>query len=134
VGRITLDGKLKEFPIPSRDSQPRAMATHPDGSIWFVETSTNALGRLDRDGNITEYPVPTPNASLRGVTVGPDDNLWYTANFANKIGCMTPSGTVLGEYDIPTVGSGPRSIATFSDGRMFFSQYDAGLIGEIALR
>ncbi len=90
IGRITIDGKVTEFPIPSHDSQPRAMVTHPDGSIWFVETSTNALGRIDRDGKITEHPVPTPNSSLRGVTVGRDGNLWYTANAANKIGCMTP--------------------------------------------
>ena len=61
VGRITMDGKVTEFPIPSHDSQPRAMTTHPDGSIWFVETSTNALGRIDRDGNITEHKVTTPN-------------------------------------------------------------------------
>ena len=52
-GRMTMDGKVTEFPIPSYDSQPRAMVTHPDGSIWFVETSTNALGRIDKNGNIT---------------------------------------------------------------------------------
>ena len=102
IGRMTVDGKVTEFPIPSHDSQPRAMVTHPDGSIWFVETSTNALGRVDRDGRITEHKVPTPNASLRGVTVGADGDLWYTANFANKIGRMAPDGTMLGEYDIPT--------------------------------
>ena len=131
IGRITLDGKVTEFPIPSHDSQPRAMVTHPDGSIWFVETSTNALGRIDRDGKITEHPVPTPNSSLRGVTVGRDGNLWYTANAANKIGCMTPSGKVLGEYPIPTPASGARCIASMSDGRLFFTQWDAGLIGEV---
>ena len=50
-----MDGKVTEFPIPSHDSQPRATIAHPDGSIWFVETSTNALGRIDRDGRITEH-------------------------------------------------------------------------------
>ena len=109
------------------------MVTHPDGSIWFVETSTNALGRIDRDGTITEHPVPTPNASLRGVTVGADGDLWYTANFANKIGCMAPDGTVRGEYDIPTPASGARCIAALADGRLFFTQYDAGSIGEVVV-
>jgi virginiamycin B lyase len=109
------------------------MVTHPDGSIWFVETSTNALGRIDRDGNITEHPVPTPNSSLRGVTVGRDGNLWYTANAANKIGCMTPTGDVLGEFPIPTAASGARCIAAMSDGRLFFTQWDAGLIGEVVV-
>ncbi len=104
------DGKVTEFPIPSHDSQPRAMAAHPDGSIWFVETSTNALGRIDRDGRITEHKVPTPNSSLRGVAVGADGDLWYTANAANKIGRMAPDGSVRGEYDIPTPQSGARCI------------------------
>jgi quercetin dioxygenase-like cupin family protein len=39
--------------------------------------------------------------------------------------------TVVGEYDIPTPESGARCITAMSDGRLFFTQYDAGLIGEI---
>ena len=47
---------------------------------------------------------------------------------------MAPDGTVLGEYDIPTPGSGARCIAPMSDGRLFFTQWDAGLIGEIIVK
>jgi len=39
----------------------------------------------------------------------------------------------LGEYDIPTAASGARCIASMSNGRLYFTQYDAGLIGEIIL-
>jgi virginiamycin B lyase len=78
--------------------------------------------------------VSTPNASLRGVTVGADGDLWYTANFCNKIGRMAPDGSVRGEYDIPTPGSGARCIMATRDGRLFFTQYDAGLIGEVVVR
>jgi virginiamycin B lyase len=46
---------------------------------------------------------------------------------------MAPDGKVRGEYDIPTPNSGARCIATLADGRMFFTQYDAGLIGEVVL-
>ena len=60
--------------------------------------------------------------------------IWYTANAANKIGCMAPDGIVLGEYDIPTPASGARCIAAMSDGRLFFTQWDAGLIGEVVPR
>jgi virginiamycin B lyase len=63
-----------------------------------------------------------------------DGDLWYTANAANKIGRMAPDGTVLGEYAIPTPNSGARCIATMSDGKLFFTQYDAGLIGEVIPR
>ncbi len=42
-----------------------------------------------------------------------------------------PDGTVRGEYDIPTPNSGARCIAALADGRLFFTQYDAGAIGEV---
>ena len=68
------------------------------------------------------------------MTVAPDGELWFTENFANKIGRMAPDGTMLGEYDIPTPGSGARCITAMSDGRFFFTQWDAGLIGEVIPR
>jgi virginiamycin B lyase len=46
---------------------------------------------------------------------------------------MAPDGTLIGEYDIPTSASGARCIASMSNGRLYFTQYDAGLIGEIIL-
>jgi virginiamycin B lyase len=95
------------------------MAAHPDGSIWFVETSTNALGRIDRDGRITEHAVTTPDSSLRGVCVAPDGDLWFTANAANKIGRMRPDGRMVGEYPIPAANAGPRCICAWPDGRLF---------------
>ena len=41
---------------------------------------------------------------------------------------------VRGEYDIPTPNSGARSITALADGRLFFTQYDAGSIGEVVVR
>jgi len=40
---------------------------------------------------------------------------------------------VRGEYDIPTPNSGARCIAALSDGRLFFTHYDAGLIGYVVV-
>jgi hypothetical protein len=47
---------------------------------------------------------------------------------------MAPDGTVRGEYDIPTPNSGARCITALADGRLFFTQYDAGLIGEVMVK
>ncbi len=44
---------------------------------------------------------------------------------------MDANGSMIGEYDIPTPASGARCIAAMSDGRLFFTQYDSGMIGEI---
>jgi hypothetical protein len=44
---------------------------------------------------------------------------------------MTKTGEMLGEYDIPTSGSGARCIMHHSNGRLYFTQYDSGGIGEV---
>ena len=94
------------------------MAVHPDGSIWFVQTSSNSLGRVARDGSMREFKVTTPEASLRGVAITPDGKIWCTENAANRIGCMSGAGEMIGEYDIPTPASGARCILAWPDGRM----------------
>src|SRR5262249_33499426 len=106
----------------------------PDGSIWFVQTRANGLGRIDPAGHISEFRVNTPDASLRSVAVAPDGDLWFTENFANKIGRMSPDGEVIGEYPIPVAPSRRRAVIAIADGRVFFSAYDAGAIGEVIPR
>ncbi|HZP75141.1 MAG TPA: hypothetical protein VFB45_03260, partial [Pseudolabrys sp.] len=71
------------------------------------------------------------NASLRGVTVAGDGDLWFTANMSNQIGRMRPDGTLVGEYPIPTPNAGARCICAWPDGRLFFTAFDAGCIGEV---
>nr|WP_223831662.1 hypothetical protein [Bacillus swezeyi] len=37
IGRITIDGKITEYPIPTKQSEPHGIAAGPDKSIWFAE-------------------------------------------------------------------------------------------------
>jgi virginiamycin B lyase len=50
---------------------------------------------------------------------------------ANKIGRMKPDGTMVGEYSIPVPNAGARCISAWPDGRLFFTAFDAGFIGEV---
>jgi virginiamycin B lyase len=68
---------------------------------------------------------------LRGVCVAPDGDLWFTENVANKIGRMKPDGTMVDEYPIPAATAGARCITAWPDGRLFFTAFDAGMIGEV---
>ena len=43
----------------------------------------------------------------------------------------TAAGTVVEEYRIPTPQAGARSILVIPGGRAFFSEFDAGQIGEL---
>ena len=92
VGRITLDGKVTEFPIPSATGSPINIAVGPDRNIWF--TKAGKLGRVTPDGVITEFDVP-PGGGPTGLSAGSDrrpptrliDKLWYTAG--NKLGYLS---------------------------------------------
>jgi streptogramin lyase len=44
---------------------------------------------------------------------------------------MDAADALIAEYDIPTPASGARCIVAMTDGRLFFTQYDSGLIAEI---
>jgi len=110
------------------------MVAHPDGSIWFVQTKVDGLGRIDREGAITEFRVARRMPRCAASPWRRTETSGFTENFANKIGRMSPTGEVIGEYPIPVAASGPRAIVAVPDGRLFFSAYDAGAIGEVIPR
>jgi virginiamycin B lyase len=159
IGRMDIScGAFRAFALPRRDCQPVGIITGHDGHLWFTEYAAHKVGRMTLDGQVTEFDLPTPSAGPTGIIDGPDGNvwlaeseagqiacispdgivseqaagnLWFTENAANKIGQMKPDGSMVGEYDIPTFGSGARAIVGAPDGRLFFSQYDIGRIGEV---
>ena len=77
MGRITPDGTFTEFPIPTPNSEPRAIALGADGNIWFG--SRRRQDRADYpQGAITEFPIPTPDSGPRALAAGPDGNIWFS--------------------------------------------------------
>ena len=79
----------------------RAIASGPDGNLWFTELFGNRIGRITPDGKVTEFPLITPHSYPAGITTGPnsivagpDGNLWFTETFGGKIGRITPAGVI----------------------------------------
>jgi len=102
-----------------------ALATGPDGAIWFagyageVAPFTYFLGRIMPSGAITEYPVPgLPSA----ITTGSDGALWFTLYIGQQeaIGRMTTSG-VFTEYLSRFGGVGPSGITSGPTGDLWFT-------------
>ena len=50
IGRITPQGVITEFDVPTPDSQPAAICVGPDGNIWFTESKAGKVGRLSLSG------------------------------------------------------------------------------------
>jgi virginiamycin B lyase len=88
IARLTTDGVVREFQIPSPGAEPRAIAQGADGAMWFTEYGTDRLGRVDMSGHVTEYQLPS-GAAPYGITAGADGAMWFTMRGLNKIGRMT---------------------------------------------
>lgn len=46
IGRISLDGAVWSYPVPSLRAQPVGIMTGPDGNIWFAEDPGDTTGKL----------------------------------------------------------------------------------------
>ncbi len=89
IGRLTPDGLLTEFPIPTsvqtglgEGSFPYGITTGPDGNIWFTEQYGNKIGRL------TPHGTGTPLCASDAHTLCLNNNRFaVTASFQ-----QTPTG------------------------------------------
>ncbi len=55
IGRITPDGKITEFALPTPNAGPDGIIGGPDGNVWFSESDVSRIGRITPDGRITEF-------------------------------------------------------------------------------
>ncbi len=106
------------------------MTLGPDGNVWFVMPSVDALGSIDSTGAFVEYAVDQANY----VSAGLSNDVWTTGGSystpSSYVERFSTSGTLLKQYLIqsyPPPIMGP--IAPGPRGRMWFAENDA--IGEV---
>jgi streptogramin lyase len=82
-------GALKQFKVPTADSQPRAITNGSDGNRWFTEGSefTSApakIARITPAGVITEFAPDVADGCnvciITDIAQGPGDILYITSN------------------------------------------------------
>lgn len=99
-------GALKQFRVPTADSEPLSITNGSDGNRWFVEGNLDsvlespAIGRITPAGAITEFPVNCSFCSLSDIVQGPDDILYFTSN-EPILGRITTSGEFLEPIPMP---------------------------------
>jgi streptogramin lyase len=128
VGSVSVAGNFTIFPLPGTSNSVKAIATGPDGNLWFTEQATNKIGRLTPSGVLTEFAIPTANSNSDSLSLGPDGNLWFVEISTNQIASITPGG-VITEYPIPSPNSQPYAIVTGRDGELWFTEGNANQIG-----
>ncbi|HXM06030.1 MAG TPA: hypothetical protein VN936_01135, partial [Candidatus Acidoferrum sp.] len=90
--RVFTAGETPGFLGTARAS---GVASGANGTIWFTDDTTPAIGRISADGTIQEF-----TAGLRAgsepfaIGMGPDGNMWFSDREEIAIGKITPSGTI----------------------------------------
>ncbi len=73
---------------------PRDIAAGPNGTVWFTDLTTPAIGSISPKLAITEYAAGLPNgAQPYAIIAGPDGNMWFSDSAA--IGRITPAGKIV---------------------------------------
>lgn len=121
---------ITEFPLVAHDSNPVAITTGPDGSLWFTETDAPAIGRITPDGKLAEFRTGiTPGSEPAEITAGPDGNIWFDEQFGG-IGRITPGGEIT-EFPTRRTPQGVQNgIAAGPDGNLWYTDL-GGVIGRI---
>jgi pseudomonalisin len=135
IGRVTMAGKVTEFPVPTPRAGLTKIVAGPDGALWFAEASALKIGRITTTGAITELPTGFPffeGYGISGLAVGPDGNLWFTARdaigrgpYQSLLGRLSVGGTFtwFSFWDVTDLLAGP-------DGKLWFI---GGSIGRVAV-
>jgi streptogramin lyase len=130
IGRITTDGKVKEFEVRSGADSLFGLAAGPDGNLWVSDSKAGVIKMIKPDGYDglpSDYGATNPF----GIAVGPDGNIWFAAPGDNAIGRITLSTGSQHEYTLPTDGSNPVFITAGADGNLWFTERATDTIGRI---
>ena len=81
VVKMTTDGLMTAFVIPTPRSVPNGIVAGPDGNLWFTEYAAGKVAQITPAGVITEFPlVYQTDAKPAGITTAPDGNVWFAEN------------------------------------------------------
>ena len=132
IGRITPDGVITEFRIPTEVAHPLGITTGPDGNLWFTESSftdgKSQIAFITTSGEISEFLL-LGDAYPHSIVAGPDGAMWFTEEGRNAIGRITTSG-VITEFPLG-FHAGPAGITAGPDGALWFAERYANQIGRI---
>lgn len=128
-------GAFTTFRLGEAGYGGNAIASGPDGNMWFTNNANNSIGRITPSGKVTYFEVPTDpdlpsGPGLFSIAAGPDGNMWFTGFYSNVVGKVTPAGRVT-TYPVPIDGALPLGITAGPDGHVWFTLDFANGIGRV---
>lgn len=99
-------GALKQYKVPTANSQPRAITNGADGNRWFTlgtefTNAPPAIARITPAGDVTEFRPPCADCIVTDIVQGPDGVLYYSSNNP-ELGRITTAGAFLPAIPTPS--------------------------------
>jgi sugar lactone lactonase YvrE len=109
-------GKTPGLPITA---VPRDIVAGPNGTVWFTDLNTPAIGTISTNLKIREFRTGLGiGAEPYSIIAGPDGNLWFSDG-AGAIGRVTPSGKITEFHSQRMVAASPNSLTVGADGAIW---------------
>jgi len=146
---ITGTGSFHEYPLPQANDGLMRPAIDHEGRIWFGEMTLNKLAAFDpRTHKFQQITPPHGQSGVMGIAVAADDTVWFAEQYANYIGHYFPKTGQFKVYPLPTLTvpdpsnakktltlpSAPNDIAIDAHGNVWFTELNAGAVGELDAR
>jgi virginiamycin B lyase len=111
--------EVTEYPMLKKTDIPTAVATAPDGAVWFTIELSDAIGVL-RDDRIQRLPKGTENLEPLGLGVDSEGAAWYTDVRKRAISRIQPDGKIT-SYSLSTPIVRLGRLAVGRDGSVWFT-------------
>lgn len=133
VGRITTQGAVTTFPVPTAtDPSPAntvpvlgAITAGADGNLWITQPADGKITRMTPTGAVTDIDLTSATSNPVSIAPGPGASLWVAENGAGALSRLDISGAkvpaTVTQFAMPTANSLPESVALGADGSVWFA-------------
>ncbi len=126
TGEAKSTAYVREYKIPTDCTNPLAIVTDYDGTVWFVQSNTGNVSKFDPlTESFTEFENPSwPDGGrsvMWGMDYAPDGSLWFTDDFFDAVWKFSPFDGSYGlvEYPAGEGGAMPQKISVLGSDIVF---------------
>jgi streptogramin lyase len=121
---------IREFSIPSPNSNPFWITSGPGAQLNFTAGGTSQIGEFDPTTQLFRlFLIPGDFLSSQStIAAGSDGNLYFPSSSVNALGQFQPSVGFTRSFPVPTASLGTSYITSGPDGNLYFTASSANLI------
>jgi virginiamycin B lyase len=125
-------GKMTEVDT-GRGSQPRRVATAPDGMLWVALYGNGKLAKLDPAAMkvVKEYALPGGDAGPYAVTVDGAGFVWINEINTDTVVRFDPKTEKMRVVELPSRNTGIRKMIVDAGGKLWYMGSHSGQLGVV---